>query len=347
MNKFLLSSLMAAAAAMPAVAGVDNINYQAVIKDADGIVKDTKVDLKFELLDDQTVVYTEEQAPTTNASGLVVCQLGGDDALTDLNWGNLTLKVSVNLGHGYQVISNEPISSVPTALYALKSADSEMIIDEVQTLILENETTKETILGINAELVKLNGVADDVEDLKQSFENLGENLDNSFSQMQAQFDEVNGQIENLNQVAAVTRANEEGLENVEKDFANLGENLDNAFSQMQAQFDEVNGQLENLNQVAAVVRANEEAIETLQGDFNNLGENLDNSFSQMTAKFDEVEGQLENLNQVAAVTRANEEAVEELNTSVEAAFERLQNIIDKMQRQIDSLEAEIATLKGE
>ena len=295
MNKFLLSSLMAAAAAMPAVAGVDNINYQAVIKDADGIVKDTKVDLKFELLDDQTVVYTEEQAPTTNASGLVVCQLGGDDALTDLNWGNLTLKVSVNLGKGYQVISNEPISSVPTALYALKSADSEMIIDEVQTLILENETTKETILGINAELVKLNGVADDVEDLKQSFENLGENLDNSFSQMQAQFDEVNGQIENLNQVAAVTRANEEGLENVEKDFANLGENLDNAFSQMQAQFDEVNGQLENLNQVAAVVRANEEAVEELNTSVEAAFERLQNIIDKMQRQIDSLEAEIATL----------------------------------------------------
>ena len=286
---------MAAAAAMPAIAGVDNINYQAVIKDADGIVKDTKVDLKFELLDDQTVVYTEEQAPTTNASGLVVCQLGGDDALTDLNWGNLTLKVSVNLGHGYQVISNEPISSVPTALYALKSADSEMIIDEVQTLILENETTKETILGINAELVKLNGVADDVEDLKQSFENLGENLDNSFSQMQAQFDEVNGQLENLNQVAAVTRANEEGLENVEKDFANLGENLDNAFSQMQAQFDEVEGQLENLNQVAAVTRANEEAVEELNTSVEAAFERLQNIIDKMQRQIDSLEAEIATL----------------------------------------------------
>ena len=286
---------MAAAAAMPAIAGVDNINYQAVIKDADGIVKDTKVDLKFELLDDQTVVYTEEQAPTTNASGLVVCQLGGDDALTDLNWGNLTLKVSVNLGHGYQVISNEPISSVPTALYALKSADSEMIIDEVQTLILENETTKETILGINAELVKLNGVADDVEDLKQSFENLGENLDNSFSQMQAQFDEVNGQLENLNQVAAVVRANEEAIETLQGDFNNLGENLDNSFSQMTAQFDEVEGQLENLNQVAAVTRANEEAVEELNTSVEAAFERLQNIIDKMQRQIDSLEAEITTL----------------------------------------------------
>ena len=286
---------MAAAAAMPAVAGVDNINYQAVIKDADGVVKDTKVDLKFELLDDQTVVYTEEQAPTTNASGLVVCQLGGDDALTDLNWGNLTLKVSVNLGHGYQVISNEPISSVPTALYALKSADSEMIIDEVQTLILENETTKETILGINAELVKLNGVADDVEDLKQSFENLGENLDNSFSQMQAQFDEVNGQLENLNQVAAVVRANEEAIETLQGDFNNLGENLDNSFSQMTAKFDEVEGQLENLNQVAAVTRANEEAVEELNTSVEAAFERLQNIIDKMQRQIDSLEAEIATL----------------------------------------------------
>lgn len=73
MNKFLLSSLIAAAAAVPAFAGVNNINYQAVIKDAEGVVKDKQVELKFELLDNATVVYSEEQAPTTNAAGLVVC----------------------------------------------------------------------------------------------------------------------------------------------------------------------------------------------------------------------------------------------------------------------------------
>lgn len=318
MNKFLLSSLIAAAAAVPAFAGVNNINYQAVIKDAEGVVKDKQVELKFELLDNATVVYSEEQAPTTNAAGLVVCQLGGEDGLTEINWDNLTLKVSVNLGGGYQVISNEPVSSVPTALYALKCADSDMIIEEVEKLVQDNELNRLTFMGVNAELTKLNGVADDVDGMKQDFENLGENLDNLVNQMETKFEEIDGQLENLNMVAAVTRTNEETIGEIQGDFENMGENLTNTFTEVNTRLDGIDGQLENLNNVSAVARANEEAIEQLQGDFANMGENLTQALGEEFAT----------------------------NESLDAAFSMLEERLDKMQRLIDTLNAEIEELKG-
>ncbi|MDE6027044.1 MAG: hypothetical protein K2G23_03115, partial [Muribaculaceae bacterium] len=379
MKKILLSSMIAAAAAVPAIAGVNNINYQAVITDANGVMADKKVEMKFELLDkSDNVVYTEEQTPTTSANGMVVCQLGKDDELSTIEWGDLTLRVSMKVGNSYEVISNEAVSSVPTALYALKSADSDMLIEEVtrinteademrsnlnslgadvaqieglseqveeitsavEELVQETELNKETIIGINAEIVKLNGLSDDLE-------NLQENLTNSFTAVDAQIEEINGQLENLNNVAGVTRANEEAIEE-------MNTNLDSSFTMVETRFDKIQtqvdaqdkdiedlkGQVENLNNVSAVTRANEQAIEE-------LNTNLDSSFTMVETRFDKIQnqvdaqdkdiedlkGQVENLNNVAAVTRANEEAIEELNTNLDSSFTMVETRFDKIQTQ--------------
>ena len=252
--------MIAAAAAVPAIAGVNNINYQAVLKDGNGVMADKKVEMKFELLDkSDNVVYTEEQAPTTSATGMVVCQLGKDDELSTIEWGDLTLRVSMKVGSSYEVISNEAVSSVPTAIYALKSADSDMIIEAVEELQQETELNKETIIGINAEIVKLNGLSDD-------FENLNENLTNSFNELDTKFEEVNGQIENLNNVAAVTRQNEERLDA-------LDESLDSAFTMTE-------------NRLDAIMTL----IEGQAGDFESMGENLTNSFTSVNAEIEEIYG---------------------------------------------------------
>ena len=334
MKKIFLSSLVAAATAMPAFAGVDNINYQAVIKDGGSVVASQKVALKFELLDNaENVVFSEIQYPTTNAAGYVACQLGQDNDLTVVEWGDLTLRVSIDLGRGYEVFSSEAVSSVPSSLYSLRSADTDALKADVDAMMGD----------VNGQLENLNQVAavvraneEAIEELQNNFGNLGENLDMSFGQMTAKFDEVEGQLENLNNVSAVVRANEEAIEVLQADFANLGENLDNSFAQMNAKFEEVDGQLENLNNVSAVVRANEEAIEKVNADFANLGENLDNSFAEMNAKFENVEGQIENLNHVSAVVRVNEESIE-----------ALQDEIKDLKVQIEELKAIIAALRGE
>ncbi|MDE6812090.1 MAG: hypothetical protein K2J15_07040 [Muribaculaceae bacterium] len=197
MNKFLLSSLVAAAAAVPAVAGVNNLNYQAVIKDGNGVVANKEVALKFELLDNaKAVVYTEDQTAKSNAAGLVVCQLGNEDALSTIEWGDLSLRVSVNLGNGFQVISTEPVSSVPTALYALRSADSDEIKAAVEELLIDNETNKETIYGVNAEIVKLNGVADEFSEfMEESYPIIAESLANLTTQADENYDDLKGSIE--------------------------------------------------------------------------------------------------------------------------------------------------------
>ena len=365
MKKILLSSLIAAAAAVPAVAGVNNINYQAVIKDGNGVMADKKVELKFELLDNDEVVYYEEQTPTTNASGLVTCQLGGEDEFTNLPWGDLTLRVSIKLGADYEVISNEAVSSVPTALYAVKTADSDMIMSELDHLVAESEETKATLHGYSAEIARIDGLA-------QDFENMGENLDNAFGQMQAQLEEVNGQIENLNNVAAVVRSNEDKLDNLDgvreevenliasneenkatllgygaeiaridglaQDFENMGENLDNAFGQMQAQFEEVNGQIENLNNVSAVVRSNEEKLEKLDG----VKEDVEN----LVAENEETKSTLRNMNAEIARIDGLAQDFDNLGENLDNAFGMMQTMIEQLQNEVESLKAEIEELKN-
>ncbi|MDE6290576.1 MAG: hypothetical protein K2M16_03500, partial [Muribaculaceae bacterium] len=183
MKKIILSALVAAAAAMPAFAGVDNINYQAVIKNGSSVVADKQVTMKFELLDKaENVVFSEIQYPVTSAAGYISCQLGEGNDLSVVDWGDLTLRVYVDLGSGFEIISNDAVSSVPSSLYSLRSADTD--------------------------------------------------------ELKAQMADVNGQIENLNQVSAVVRVNEEAIEGLQGDLNNLGENLTMTLTEVNTRLDE-------------------------------------------------------------------------------------------------------------
>ncbi|MDE5848707.1 MAG: hypothetical protein K2H38_01020 [Muribaculaceae bacterium] len=361
MKKFLLSSLIAAAAAVPALAGVDNINYQAVIKDGNAVVADKSVALKFELLDKaDKVVYSEIQYAKTNAAGYVSCQLGQDKDITELEWGDLKLSVSVDLGSGYQPVSNEAISSVPSAIYSLRSGDTDTLREEVDAFATMVEN-------------RFDQLQKQADGLDTDLENIQENLTLAFEAKDAEIAEINGQLENLNQVAAVIRENEAAIDQLntdtdafatmvegrfdqlqkqvdglDDDLENIKENLTNAFNVKDEEIAEINGQLENLNNVAAVVRANEEAIEEMQGDFKNLDENLTNGFNEMDAKLEEVNGQLENLNNVAAVVRANEAAIDQLNTNTEAFATMVEGRLDQLQKDLELMnpEEEIKSLKA-
>ncbi|MDE5871282.1 MAG: hypothetical protein K2H22_05035 [Muribaculaceae bacterium] len=325
MKKILLSSLIAAAAAVPAFAGVDNINYQAVIKNGSNVVANTEVAMKFELLDKaETVVYSEEQSQKTNASGYVACQLGKDDALSTIEWGDLTLRVSVNLGNGFEIISNEAVSSVPTALYALRSADSDEIKEVVEELMLDNESTKTSLIGVNAELVKLNGFVEEVDafntDLVEKLEPM----------MGLNYEEVN-----------------DFHQRVSETLLALNENVDEMFTNTDAFATMVEGRFDSLQKL----------IENTDNDLENIKENLTNAFEAKDAEIAEINAQLENLNQVGAVVRANEEAIEQLNTSVESFATMVEGRFDKVEKElgdtqtkvdeIESLKAKIADLEEE
>ncbi|MDE6787114.1 MAG: hypothetical protein K2J46_08775, partial [Muribaculaceae bacterium] len=351
MKKILLSSFIAASAAVPAVAGLNNINYQAVIKNGNDVVANKTLPMKFELLnDEEEVVYIEDQVVKTNASGYVSCQLGNEEQLLKtIKWGDLTLRVSINFGNGYEVISNEEVSSVPTAIYALTSADSGEIREAVEGLMEETELNKETILGINAEIVKLNGVVENYDDVVEAVEGLVKDNEetqaklNSFGADLAQIEGLAEKVEKLEnsdvskfaELADKVDMLEEGMAAIVSptDPESIINLLNGSLGSIQEQIDEVNT---NTEAFADMVEAR---FEKVQGnvdanttDLRNIMENLTNAFEVKDAEIAEINGHLENLENFAAVVQ-EEYAT---NEAVEAFAERLQTNLEKIQRKADT-----------
>ena len=113
------------------------INYQAVIKDAQGaLYKDQDVDITLSIVKDEDTsnwIYKETHSTQTNSSGLVSLQIGsgvcidcdhGYDFSNMIDWasgGPFYIKTETNID-GAIVTSTAGIASVPFALYALESA---------------------------------------------------------------------------------------------------------------------------------------------------------------------------------------------------------------------------------
>lgn len=373
MKKIILSSLVAAAAAMPAFAGVDNINYQAVIKNGNNVVANEKVELKFELLDNaEKVVYSEEQTPTTNDAGYVACQLGKEDALSTLEWGDLTLRVSINLGSGYQVLSTEAVSSVPTALYALRSADSDMIKEAVEELMIDNESNKTSILGINAALVKYEGFIEDqdafntelvekiepmmglnYEEINDFHERVSEaliNLQNSSDELststEAAFEMLEPRLDKMQkQIDAADTTAEENYMDLKGSIFRINESLGALQGKVNEDIEALSEQVEaafDMNQT--VIDKIQKQADTTDQDLENIKENLTNAFEVKDAEIAEINGQLENLNNVAAVVRANEEGIEQLTEQTDAFATMVETRFDKIQNQVDLIDPEVEKL---
>jgi hypothetical protein len=103
----------------------DGINYKAVIKDGSGvIVSSTAIDVTFIILDGASNVYEETHAPTTDANGIVILNIGegapvtGDFSTIDWSSNNHFLKVQIDTGSGVQDIATTAFKTVPYAMHA-------------------------------------------------------------------------------------------------------------------------------------------------------------------------------------------------------------------------------------
>ena len=279
MNKLLLSTLLAGAAALPAFAGIDNLNYQAVIRDNNEAVAGKEVGLKFQFVNNGEVIYTEEAFVKTSEQGLAKWLIGTNNTLENVDWSNpaIKLQVSVDLGNGYVALSDAEISSVPTALYALKSADTEQIyIDiedirgnvtdittEVETLILDNDNTKETILGINAEIARIDDFAEKIEELNTEVETLvqeGENTKQTLLGLSGEIARVDGFIEEqdaYNQATTDALAKLVGLD--AEEIGDFNERISAEVARL------AEGQEETNKEVEALVQEGENTKLTLMG----------------------------------------------------------------------------------
>jgi len=107
------------------------MSYQAVVRDlSNNLIKEQAVGMKISILQGSvsgTVVYTETQAPTTNADGLVSIEIGGGAGFSTINWANGTYFIKTETdptgGTNYSITGTSQLLSVPYALHA-KTAET-------------------------------------------------------------------------------------------------------------------------------------------------------------------------------------------------------------------------------
>ena len=311
MKKLILSSMIAAAAAIPALAGVNNVNYQAVIKNGNEVVANKEVAMKFELLSDGEAVWSQEQKPTTNAAGLVSCQLGEGIEAVDFN-GDLTLQVSIDLGNGFQVISNEAVASVPSAL---RSADAQELYPVVIELMEENENTKETLLGVNAQLAQFEGFVEEVSDFHERVNEALLNL----NELTESYDQFNQRVSEELQKLIGLDYEELGDFNqrVSDRIAYLSEVLETIEGTDYANMvTELNAKLEELKSYSAKIQEIE--------DFNNrLSEELE---PMVGLNYEEINDFHQRVSETLTDLNEKADAMDEFNQSVSDALAPLQGL---------------------
>ncbi|WP_415374057.1 hypothetical protein [Patiriisocius sp. Uisw_017] len=122
MKRITLALLLFVTVGMVAQQG---INYKALIKDGSGvIVSSTAIDVTFTILDGASNVYEETHAPTTDANGIVILNIGegapvtGDFSTIDWSSNNHFLKVQIDTGSGLQDIATTAFKTVPYVMHA-------------------------------------------------------------------------------------------------------------------------------------------------------------------------------------------------------------------------------------
>ena len=141
MNKNILNKILLATLPLMAInanaATPQSFNYQSVVRSTSGSpIANQTVFVKVEILRDNLgsneVVYSEMHNATTNVNGSFAIKIGEGSAATgsfsgiDWSTGKFAIKTTTSTNSDFTdaVYATSTISSVPYALYSLKSADS-------------------------------------------------------------------------------------------------------------------------------------------------------------------------------------------------------------------------------
>ena len=107
-----------------------NMSYQAVIRDANGLLVESKVvGVQISILQGSingTPVYVETHTPTTNANGLMSFEVGNGTVvsgdMSTIDWANgpyfIQSETDPNGGSNYTISGTSPLLAVPYALHA-------------------------------------------------------------------------------------------------------------------------------------------------------------------------------------------------------------------------------------
>lgn len=135
MNKFILSFTFAMAC-MTAIAQPPAFSYQAVVRDAGGvIIANQAVGFRISILQGSAVgaaIYTEDHSSMTNDFGLTNLEIGNGSPVLGtfgaINWGTDDYFIEIGLdlvgGGSYTFMGTSQLLSVPYALFAGKSGEA-------------------------------------------------------------------------------------------------------------------------------------------------------------------------------------------------------------------------------
>jgi hypothetical protein len=114
----------------------EKMSYQAVIRNADNaLVTEQEVGMQISILQGATAVYVETHTPTSNTNGLVSLEIGLGTAIsgsfTAIDWSAdtsfITIETDPTGGTAYTITGTSQLLSVPYALYANTSSDTEAV----------------------------------------------------------------------------------------------------------------------------------------------------------------------------------------------------------------------------
>ena len=126
MKRLLTALLVLLSAAGIFAQAPQKMSYQAVVRDnQDHLVTNHAIGIQITILQGLptgTVVYTENQAPTTNANGLISIEIGGGAGFSSIDWsaGPYFLKSETDPAGGtnYTISGTTQLLSVPYAIYS-------------------------------------------------------------------------------------------------------------------------------------------------------------------------------------------------------------------------------------
>ena len=151
----------------------EKMSYQAVVRGANNaLVTNQQVGMQISILQGSTAVYEETQTPTSNKNGLVSLEIGKGTIVSgifsSIDWSADMYFIKIETdpagGTNYTITGTSQLLSVPYALYAKTSSDTEAvaantakvgITTEQATAIVEN-TSKTGITTQQADAITTN-----------------------------------------------------------------------------------------------------------------------------------------------------------------------------------------------
>lgn len=113
----------------------ERISYQAVIRNSNGVlVANQQVGLMISILqgsENGSAVYSEIQYPTTNANGLISVEIGQEPDFGNIDWSDgiffIKTEIDPDGGTNYNIVGVSQVLSVPFALYALRTNETDPV----------------------------------------------------------------------------------------------------------------------------------------------------------------------------------------------------------------------------